>query len=285
MSRQAYAEVITYVEPTGGSLHPAGNAEVSVYLAGTGTLATIYEGREGGSPSSNPFIVPSTGLSNKGDVSWTQEGSGAWVPQLNGGVVGLTELANSAFIPGTRLTTGTQQQLLETGDVKSSAVPTAPTGWLMCNGASKLRSEYEALFGKIGTTYGSVDGTHFTLPDLRGRGPVGPDGGAGRITASNALGQAGGEEKHTLTITELAVHGHFVNINSNASGDHAHGLNAANAYGGGGGAAVTGEGGGRATSPAGNHSHNSQGWSNNEGGGGPHNNLSPYQVLNFMIKT
>ena len=42
----------------------------------------------------------------------------------------------------------------------------APTGWLACNGASLLRASYPALFTAIGTTFGAVDGTHFTLPTI-----------------------------------------------------------------------------------------------------------------------
>lgn len=44
-----------------------------------------------------------------------------------------------------------------------------PTGYLYCNGASLLRASYAALFTAIGTTHGTVDGTHFNIPDYRGR--------------------------------------------------------------------------------------------------------------------
>jgi len=50
---------------------------------------------------------------------------------------------------------------------------TAPTGWLEENGASLLRADYAALFAVIGTMYGTADGTHFNLPDMRGRFPRG----------------------------------------------------------------------------------------------------------------
>lgn len=46
---------------------------------------------------------------------------------------------------------------------------TPPTGWLECDGASLSRATYAALFAAIGTTYGNADGTHFNLPDLRGK--------------------------------------------------------------------------------------------------------------------
>ena len=39
-----------------------------------------------------------------------------------------------------------------------------PDGFLLCDGSSVLRSVYSELFALIGTTYGSVDGTHFNLP-------------------------------------------------------------------------------------------------------------------------
>ena len=42
----------------------------------------------------------------------------------------------------------------------------APGGWLLCNGSSLLRADYPVLFAVIGTSYGSIDGSHFTLPNL-----------------------------------------------------------------------------------------------------------------------
>jgi microcystin-dependent protein len=53
------------------------------------------------------------------------------------------------------------------------ATSVLPGGWLLCDGTSKLRSDYPDLFSVIGVSYGSVDGTHFSLPDLQGRVPVG----------------------------------------------------------------------------------------------------------------
>ena len=42
-----------------------------------------------------------------------------------------------------------------------------PTGWLQCNGAAVSRTTYAALFAKIGTKYGSGNGsTTFNLPNL-----------------------------------------------------------------------------------------------------------------------
>ena len=42
-----------------------------------------------------------------------------------------------------------------------------PAGWLQCNGAAVSRTTYAALFAKIGTKYGSGNGsTTFNLPNL-----------------------------------------------------------------------------------------------------------------------
>lgn len=65
------------------------------------------------------------------------------------------------------------------GSVIIWPLATPPTGYLECNGASLLRASYADLFSAIGTYYGAADGTHFTLPDYRGRFLRGWDHGAG----------------------------------------------------------------------------------------------------------
>jgi microcystin-dependent protein len=78
--------------------------------------------------------------------------------------------------------------------------------WLILNGRSLLRATYPVLFSVIGTAYGSVDGTHFTLPNLGGRTTIAA--GAGALAVAKNVGDTGGEEKHTLTTAELASHTH-----------------------------------------------------------------------------
>ena len=60
------------------------------------------------------------------------------------------------------------EQVSVVGQVVPFAMSTAPEGWLLCDGASYLRADYDELFAVIGTSYGSVDATHFNVPDLRG---------------------------------------------------------------------------------------------------------------------
>ena len=88
------------------------------------------------------------------------------------------------------------------------------TSWLLCDGRSLVRATYPDLFTAIGTTYGSADGTHFNIPDLRGRTSVMVDGAAGRLTANDALGNSSGEEKHVLVVAELAAHSHVLQYNT-----------------------------------------------------------------------
>ena len=90
----------------------------------------------------------------------------------------------------------------------------APSGWILAYGQSLGRSTCASLFAVVGTTYGSVDGTHFTAPDMRGRTAIAKDdmGGtaANRITAGvsgitgTTLGSAGGSQNaqaDTITTT------------------------------------------------------------------------------------
>lgn len=60
------------------------------------------------------------------------------------------------------------------GSVIDFAGSAAPNGYVLCDGSSLLRAgTYAALFAVIGTTFGAVDGSHFNVPDFRGRIAVG----------------------------------------------------------------------------------------------------------------
>ena len=53
------------------------------------------------------------------------------------------------------------------GSVTAFSESTLPEGWLLCDGSAVSRTAYARLFGVIGTTYGSGDGsTTFNLPNL-----------------------------------------------------------------------------------------------------------------------
>lgn len=76
------------------------------------------------------------------------------------------------------------------GDVKWSATPAFPPGpWLAADGGSYLRSSYPALFAAIGTTYGAVDGSHFSVPNTTDLFVVGA-GGAKALAATGGSANA-----------------------------------------------------------------------------------------------
>ncbi|MBD8512064.1 tail fiber protein [Photobacterium sp. WH77] len=82
----------------------------------------------------------------------------------------------------------------------------APQRWAYCAGSLLPVSSNEALYSLLGTLYGGDGRTTFSLPDLRGRVPVGRGGGNG-LTPRN-LGQRMGQEYVTLTLNQLPEHRH-----------------------------------------------------------------------------
>lgn len=93
------------------------------------------------------------------------------------------------------------------GEIIAYAGPTSPNPlWLLCDGSSLLRVDYPDLFNVIGSVYGAADASHFNLPDLRGRVPIGEGHGSG--LSPRSLGDSFGEETHILTVGELASHTH-----------------------------------------------------------------------------
>ncbi|MBO6808843.1 phage tail protein [Thalassospira sp.] len=82
----------------------------------------------------------------------------------------------------------------EIGSVSAFAMPTPPTGWLVCDGSAISRTEYADLFATIGTLWGHGDEvTTFNLPDLRGEFVRGFDDGRG-VDDGRAFGSAQSDE-------------------------------------------------------------------------------------------
>ena len=87
----------------------------------------------------------------------------------------------------------------------------APKGWAMCNGQLLPINQNQALFSLLGTTYGGDGRVNFALPDLRARTPM-------HMGSGHTLGERGGEQAHTLSISEVPTHVHTANAQpSNAS--------------------------------------------------------------------
>ncbi|WP_295675954.1 phage tail protein [uncultured Mucilaginibacter sp.] len=91
----------------------------------------------------------------------------------------------------------------------------APAGYATCDGQILPISQNTALFSLIGTSYGGNGQTTFGLPDLRGRVPKHVGQGPG--LSGYVLGQMGGTETTTLSVSQIPSHSHAVNVN-NAAG-------------------------------------------------------------------
>jgi len=77
------------------------------------------------------------------------------------------DIANSQ-ITLAKLATAVANALTPVGTVIWYAGTTAPTGFLACDGATKSRTTYSALFSVISTTYGVGDGSStFNLPSMK----------------------------------------------------------------------------------------------------------------------
>jgi microcystin-dependent protein len=146
----------------------------------------------------------------------------------------------------------------------------APRNWAFCNGQLLAIQQNQALFSILGTTYGGDGVRTFGLPDLRSRVPV--HQGTAFSGTQYPLGQLGGTEAVTLGSTQLPSHTHPVTASKNPAGQASPASNlwafeGRNAYSTNPGAAlalaaVT-------TTPAGSTQ--------------PHDNRSPFLVVNFII--
>jgi microcystin-dependent protein len=148
------------------------------------------------------------------------------------------------------------------GEVKIISWNFPPKGWAFCNGQLLPINQNQALFSILGTTYGGDGRVTFGLPNLQGRTPM-------HVGNGHVLGELGGETAHTLNISELPAHNHVPVGNPVAP---------------------------TVATPAGNL------WCNNTnlyttastgamnpacvlptGGSQPHENMSPYLVVNMVI--
>jgi microcystin-dependent protein len=157
------------------------------------------------------------------------------------------------------------------GEIKMFAGNFAPRGWMFCEGqVLPIQGDGETLFQLIGTTYGGDGVTTFALPDLRGRLPV-HMGTAGGTTFQ--LGEMGGVETATLTVSQMPAHSHaFVASSNNASTANASGNVLAQTP-----THTPYISGAAANAPLAANAVSTI------GGSQPHNNLQPYLCVDFII--
>jgi microcystin-dependent protein len=95
------------------------------------------------------------------------------------------------------------QNPVEAGEVRAYAGNTIPIGWLNANGTCYNGSNYSELYTAISVTYGTDGVGRFCVPNLNGKVIIG-------ASATYTRGVTGGEISHTLTITEMPAHAHYL---------------------------------------------------------------------------
>jgi microcystin-dependent protein len=141
-----------------------------------------------------------------------------------------------------------------------------PKGWATCDGQLLPINQNQALFSLLGTTFGGDGRVNFALPDLRSRVPIHAGGGS-------TLGERGGEQGHTLSISEIPTHVHAVAASTSATGGNA---SPANRYLGGGNNVYAAPGAGALTSLRPDAV-------TTVGGSQAHQNMQPFLTLNVCI--
>jgi microcystin-dependent protein len=84
-----------------------------------------------------------------------------------------------------------------------------PKGWALCNGQLLPINQNQALFSLLGTTFGGDGRVNFALPNMQGNTPI-------HVGSGHTLGERGGQQAHTLSISELPTHAHVLNASGNA---------------------------------------------------------------------
>ena len=147
----------------------------------------------------------------------------------------------------------------------------APKGWAFCAGQLMAISQNTALFSLLGTQYGGDGKSNFALPNLQGYVAMHQGNGAG--LTSRVVGETSGEESVTLLVQEIPSHTHGTNCDISGGNDYGptndfwapDAANGSNEYGTG--------------SPV----NMNQSALAPTGGSQPHNNLQPYQAMNYCI--
>ena len=101
------------------------------------------------------------------------------------------------------------------GEIRMFAGTFAPQGWALCNGATILISENDALYTLLGTTYGGDGVSTFGLPNLLGRVPIHDGQGSGLSPYSN--GDMGGSEAVALQAVHHPAHSHAFAVSTDAA--------------------------------------------------------------------
>jgi microcystin-dependent protein len=177
-------------------------------------------------------------LSNTGAVTVAVDGLAAKAVKVAGTALSAGQIVAGAWVivafDGTdfEMAVGTTPAAVSVGTVMAWPMPTVPAGWLECDGSAISRTTYAALFGVIGTSYGTGNGTStFNLPNykdefLRGFDASGTDAssrtdrGDGSTGAKVGTKQADDYKRHNHTFTGTPVPDHTHDVNYRSAGGY-----------------------------------------------------------------
>lgn len=139
---------------------------------------------------------------------------------------------------------------LPVGTIQMWHSATIPSGWLLCDGSPFNDQVYPELSNVLNSNL---------LPNFNGRFMLGTGNSNTTYSSNHALQSQGGEEKHTLTLSELPSHTHEISyLKRSKSGSNSEVSDMEST----GDSSTTGS----------------------TGGGQSHNNMPPYLTVNFIIK-
>ena len=175
------------------------------------------------------------------------------------------------------------------GTILKLAGTTVPAGYLACDGTNTYSQIgiYSSLYLALGgaaSPYGVNQGgaSTFTMPDFRGRSPVGDGAGAGLTLRT--CGDKTGTETVILSTPQIPSHTHP----GKTDGQNQTHTHTGAAYNGGqifdSGSANSAAAPDTTTSGANNRDHTHTFTTDGTGGGGAHNNMQPFLVVKFAIK-
>jgi microcystin-dependent protein len=244
-TQAANSVAITGGTISGVSLDASGFTTGIVALARGGTGASLSLGASG-------TFLRSTGSA----VEFSAVGTSLTALNATNLTIGTVPLARLSGITVTEMASANVSQFTNDAGYVSAATASlpigamvgyggtsAPTSWLLCDGAAVSRTTYAALFAIIGTNFGVGDGsTTFNVPDSRGRSILGtsvtyPIGTTlGSVLHSHAPGTLVNDTapSHTHTMSGTSgpgsshTHGSFTG-SSGSSGSHTHGGNTGSA--------------------------------------------------------
>jgi microcystin-dependent protein len=167
---------------------PLAGGRLYTYAAGTSTPLATYTTQALTVPNTNPIVLDASGRAS------------IYIPDGVGYKFVLSDTLNNLIwsednVQVPKVAATPAALVIAPGIIAAFGGTTAPTGWLLCDGASVSTTLYPALFSAILYTFGGA-GSSFNVPDLRQRFPLGKAvAGTGVV-----LGSTGGLIDHTHTV-------------------------------------------------------------------------------------